>query len=141
MRQESGSRSRVVARALVVEDDEALARAIADMLGDEGYRPTVVRTASEARAALASCAFAVMVLDLTLPDEFGRGLLEEVDARDDGPPTLIVSGFALAGIVAAHDGVEVLSKPFDAAMLVAALRRTITNARRPRRQRGALLGA
>jgi DNA-binding response OmpR family regulator len=67
---------------LVVEDDTSLRLALADNLEDEGYAVTVAATVAEARKALATTRFEVVVLDLMLPDGDGYAVCRAL--RKDG---------------------------------------------------------
>src|SRR4051812_10335799 len=98
MRDGSGPRL-AVASVLVLEDDEAVAQALIDVIDDAGCLPLPARTLAEARALLASEQPSLVLLDLTLHDEYGGALLDDLRADPDAPPVIIVSGFALAPIV------------------------------------------
>src|SRR4051812_20211222 len=72
MRSVSGARS-PMRSVLVIEDDPAMAQAIADVFSDAGYHPVSVRTLGEGRASLIDDRPELVVLDLTLETEFGAG--------------------------------------------------------------------
>jgi two-component system nitrogen regulation response regulator NtrX len=129
----SGPRPRTVPTALIVEDDETLATSMAGLLEDEGYATAIARTVSEARAALKNCDPHVLILDLTLPDAFGGELLHELAENDDAPPTVLVTTFPLARMLAARHEVELVKKPFVLDDLLAGIRRARDHERRPRR--------
>lgn len=65
---------------LVVEDDRALGDVTAYLLAAAGFRPALARTAQEARALHAVAAYAVVVIDLRLPDGDGDRLAAEFRA-------------------------------------------------------------
>jgi DNA-binding response OmpR family regulator len=129
----SGSRKRTVPTALIVEDDELLATSIAGLLEDEGYATAIAATLGEARQALAKCDPHVLVLDLTLPDAFGGDLLHELAEDPNAPPTVLVTTFPLARMLAARHEVELVMKPFVLDDLLTGIRRARDDARRPRR--------
>lgn len=118
--------------ALVLEDDEAMGTAIADALEDRGWEAMVVDTLAGARAAIREARPALLVLDLTLKDEFGATLLQELAGRDDAPATVIVSGFGLAPLVAARFEVELVNKPFDVDRFLDAVERAKRESKKPR---------
>lgn len=118
--------------ALVLEDDAALATTIADALTEAGWQVRTVHTIVEARALIEREHPALLVLDLTLSDEFGGELLEHLAGRDDAPATVIVSGFGLAPIIAARFDVELVRKPFDVDRLLTAVERAEREGVRPR---------
>jgi len=118
--------------ALVVEDDEAMGTAIADALDDRGWNVVVVDTLAAARDTIARSHPALLVLDLTLKDEFGATLLDELAGRDDAPATVIVSGFGLAPLVAARFEVELVNKPFAVDAFIDAVERANRDGKKPR---------
>ena len=106
--------------------------AIVEALEDRGYRSMLVDTLTAARDALSRTRPALLVLDLTLKDEFGATLLDELAGRDDAPATVIVSGFGLAPLVAARYEVELVNKPFDVDKFLDAVERARRDAKKPR---------
>ncbi len=129
----SGARMRSVAPILLVEDDPVMARTVAGALIDEGYVVVSVDTLAAARSALERAQPSVLILDLTLPDSFGGDLLAELAERDDAPPTVILSLFHLASLVADRYDVELVRKPFEIDALFSAVRRAQEERRRPSR--------
>ena len=123
-------------RLLVVEDNEELARLLADGLEKAGFGADLVTTAAEARTVLATTRYAAVVLDLGLPDGDGLAILREIRDRKDPIPVVVLT--ARAGV---HDRVtglrsgadDYLVKPFAFEELVARLEAVL---RRP----GQLLG-
>ncbi|KAA2213434.1 ATP-binding protein [Teichococcus oryzae] len=76
---------------LHVEDDDDIRRVVAAVMGDEA-RMVPARNLAEARAALAGDArFALVVIDLGLPDGSGLELLPDIRALHPPPPVLIFS--------------------------------------------------
>jgi DNA-binding response OmpR family regulator len=126
-------RMRSVAPVLVVEDDPVMSRTLSAALIDEGYVVVTADTLSAARATLERARPSVMILDLTLPDNFGGDLLHELADVPDAPPTVILSVFHLASMVADRYGVELVRKPFEMDTLMAAIRRALDQQRRPSR--------
>ena len=118
---------------LVIEDDPAVAQAIADVLADAGHHPVTVRTLAEGRASLATEAPDLVVLDLTLAAEFGADLLDYLSEQPDSPAVVIVSGFGLAPMVAQRFSVPLVTKPFAVEALIAATERALAQSLRPRR--------
>ena len=66
---------RQVKKLLVVEDDEAQRKAIAELIGNSDVEITAVATGSEALEQLKTTHFDCMVLDLSLPDTTGVELI------------------------------------------------------------------
>jgi two-component system, NtrC family, response regulator PilR len=129
----SGTRMRSVAPVLVVEDDPVMSKTVCQALIDEGYLVVSVATLAAARSALERCKPSVMVLDLTLPDSFGGDLLAELADQDDAPPTVILSVFHLASMVADRYDVELVRKPFEMQTFLDAVRKAQEDSRRPSR--------
>jgi DNA-binding response OmpR family regulator len=102
-------------RLLIVEDNAQLARLLAKGLRNAGYETDLLATASEARAALLTTTYAALILDLSLPDGDGLGILRELRHRKDPIPVLVLT--ARGGL---HDRVgglrsgadDYLVKPF-----------------------------
>jgi len=127
----SGTRLRSVAPILVVEDDETIGRTVADALIDDGYLVVVATTLAAARTALERARPTALVLDLTLPDSFGSDLLGELARDPAAPPTVLLSVFHLAPMIAERYDVELVRKPFEIDALLAAVKRAIERQRRP----------
>ena len=106
-------RARRGGMVLLVEDDEALAENLCEALASRGLTPCTAATAKELDA-LDVKPFAALV-DLRLPDAEVGAPLERVRERFPGTPTLVITGIADAGPVAAD---ELFRKPFDTRTLV-----------------------
>jgi DNA-binding response OmpR family regulator len=124
-------------RVLVVEDNAELARLLAKGLRTAGFESDVFSTVAEARVAVATTRYAVLILDLGLPDGDGLSILRELRQRHDPMPVLVLT--ARGGV---HDRVrglrdgadDYLVKPFAFDELVARVHALL---RRP----GQLLGS
>ena len=78
-------------RILIVEDEEHLARLVAEVLGREGYAAEVV---GDGRAALARALvepFDLLVVDWMLPDLDGVQVVKRLRAADVGVPVLMLT--------------------------------------------------
>ncbi len=103
-------------RLLVVEDDPALAQALALALSRRGFN---VAQATNGRTALERAiteSFALIVLDLTLPEMDGLEVLREIRAKGFTTPILVLTargtvGDRVHGLRLGAD--DYLSKPFD----------------------------
>lgn len=109
-------------RVLVVEDEANLARAAADHLRAAGYVADHVETVEDARAAVLATPFALVLLDLRLPDGDGLTLLREIRARGIDVAVLIATARdrimeRIAGLDAGAD--DYLVKPYDLDEMVA----------------------
>ena len=118
-------------RLLIVEDEEGLASALRVGLTREGYATDTALSVAEACDKLASTAYDVALLDITLPDGDGLTLAAEIrDGRVEslaGPDLRIVMLTARGQLADRVRGLDVgaddyLVKPFAFAELRARLR-------------------
>jgi two-component system alkaline phosphatase synthesis response regulator PhoP len=128
-----------MAKVLVIEDDEVIARGIARHLADAGFDPYVVANGETGLSRLRFERPDVCVVDLMLPGKDGWKLIETARAEGIGTPIVVVSARGTE-----HDRVHALElgaddylvKPFSMKELVArvraAARRGVTAAE-PRR--------
>jgi sigma-B regulation protein RsbU (phosphoserine phosphatase) len=79
-------------RVLVVDDEEPLARLMARTLRSRGFECDVALNGSEARRLFQANDYAVVLLDVRLPDESGYGLLEELRATRPDTAVVMISG-------------------------------------------------
>lgn len=112
-------------RLLIVEDTADVAGAIASTLERAGFACDTAGGVEDARACLAVQAYAVVILDINLPDGDGRDLLRELRRRADRTPVLMLTAkFEVAARVDALDegADDYLVKPFDLRELEARVR-------------------
>jgi DNA-binding response OmpR family regulator len=118
-------------RILLVEDEEHLARLIAEVLNKEGY---AVETAGDGRSGLARALaedFDLLILDWMLPDRSGIQVVRRLRAAELGVPVLMLTARTqiedrVEGLDAGAD--DYLPKPFALPELLARIRAL---ARRP----------
>jgi CheY-like chemotaxis protein/HAMP domain-containing protein/GAF domain-containing protein len=89
---------RPIKRLLVVEDDEAQQRSIAELIGDGDVSTTTVSTGADALEMLRRESFDCMVLDLGLPDMTGFQLITRVKGEIGlrKLPTIVYTGKQLS---------------------------------------------
>ena len=78
-------------RVLVIEDDGAIRRGIADALRFEGYEPIQARTAAEGRARALGDTYDLLLLDLVLPGGDGLDILEALRAERPTTPVIVLT--------------------------------------------------
>lgn len=104
---------------LVVDDDTAYLRVVTKALALGGYRVTTASNGREALAALQHQHPSVILLDLAMPVMDGRAFAQELNARPNPPPIIVVCGASdgreQADAIGACDYVP---KPFDPMMLL-----------------------
>ncbi|MBF5045494.1 response regulator [Aggregicoccus sp. 17bor-14] len=122
---DDGSRHSV----LLVEDDVDLGHLVQRLLSQEGYRVLRAHTLAEARALLAVRTPDAVLMDLVLPDGEGLELVAQLRAvpATAGVPVVVVSGRAPAegGGRSLPLLMDWMTKPFDEALLLQALRRAV----------------
>jgi two-component system response regulator QseB len=115
-------------RALVVEDDPMIGRAVVAGLHEQGYAVDWVRDGHEAELALAHAVYDVALLDLGLPRRDGLEVLKGVRrAKNDLPVLIITARDSVADRIAGLDSGadDYLVKPFDLDELLARTRAVI----------------
>ena len=103
-------------RLLVVEDDPALAQALALALSRRGFHVSQSTNGKSALERATREEFAVIVLDLTLPEMDGLDVLREVRAHGTATPVIVLTargtvGDRVQGLRLGAD--DYLPKPFD----------------------------
>jgi DNA-binding response OmpR family regulator len=123
-----------MAKVLIVEDDEVIARGMARHLEAAGFDPLWVNKGEQGLARLRFERPDVCVLDLMLPGVDGWRLIEEARAEGIGTPIVVVSARGTE-----HDRVHALEigaddylvKPFSMKELVARVRAAARRGVRP----------
>jgi two-component system response regulator AtoC len=101
---------------LLVEDETPLRQAIAEQLGDRGYRVEQADSGEAALAHLADFAFDIIVTDLRLPGIDGCTVIEAAVARYPHIIAIVVTGFGTVkdAVEAIKRGAwDFVSKPFQ----------------------------
>jgi two-component system, NtrC family, nitrogen regulation response regulator NtrX len=80
-----------MAKILIIDDEQSIRSTLAQVLGDEGHKPTLCDSGEEGIAQLARDEFDVVFLDLWLPGIDGMTVLDRVKAAG-GPPVIVISG-------------------------------------------------
>jgi two-component system OmpR family response regulator len=109
-------------RALVVEDDQALALIIAELLSDEGFEVETKHDGDSGYQAAITSDFDVIILDLMLPKRNGFKVCTDIRALGVDTPLLMLT--AKGGDLDEIEGLEAgaddfLRKPFERAKLLA----------------------
>jgi DNA-binding response OmpR family regulator len=121
----------VKALLLLVEDEPALARGLADSFGDEGFDVRVVARGDQALAAIREHRPQIVVLDILLPGRSGLDVLRDLRAAGQRVPVLMLT--AKGDIVDRVVGLELgaddyLPKPFSERELLARVRALLRRA-------------
>ncbi len=100
---------------LVVDDDRRLRELLARFLGDHGYRISVARDTTDARAALSVIQFDGVILDVMMPGENGFDFARSLRTTSDVPILMLTARSETDDRVRGLEiGVDdYLSKPFE----------------------------
>lgn len=103
-------------RLLLVEDDRTMRTALTDAFVGEGHAVETAADGHEARAALRSQRFDLVILDVMLPGPSGLELLRELRQRDADTPVLLLTargeeGDKVLGLELGAD--DYVTKPFS----------------------------
>lgn len=111
-------------RVLIVEDDGALAAALAIMLRSRGDEPVLARSGKEALDLLAAVETDIVILDLGLPDMDGMAVLEQLRAWSAVPVVVLSARHDATQKVRALDvgASDYVTKPFNVDELLARMR-------------------
>ncbi|WP_282606143.1 response regulator transcription factor [Pelagibius sp. Alg239-R121] len=112
-------------RIVVIEDNLALAKAVATSLMDEGHGVDVIDNGSEASLFLSQEQLDLVILDINLPGKSGIDVLAEFRAGGASTPVILLTARSdtkdrVAGLDKGAD--DYLVKPFDMAELLARVR-------------------
>ena len=118
-------------RIMLVEDDMLLALSLTDRLEDQGFHVDEGDRGEDALELTDIYEYQVMILDLGLPDMSGDEVLDNLRAKNEHLPVLILSGEAdvearLSCLRAGAD--DYLTKPFNMDELVARLHALVRRA-------------
>lgn len=103
-------------RVLVVDDEPAIRALVAKIVQRAGHPVDTARDGAEAIEKLAQTDYAVIVLDLMMPNIDGYGLIEHLKGREGTKPAVIVVSAGDSAMLRRLDGAmvhSILRKPFD----------------------------
>ena len=80
------------ARVLLVDDEPAISRSLARILGQAGHSVTAAHGGAEAIALLATSSFDVVISDIRMPGMDGLTLLRAIRAKDLDVPVAFMTG-------------------------------------------------
>jgi PAS domain S-box-containing protein len=107
---------------LLVEDNNEVAVAMADLLAQLGYGVEHVTSGTDALKRLQERSYALAFSDILMPDSIGGLELARIvrDYHSD-VPILLTTGFSGKAQQAVREGFKILQKPFDLRALAAAI--------------------
>ncbi|MFL6248913.1 MAG: response regulator [Thermoanaerobaculia bacterium] len=101
---------------MVVDDEPAIRALVAKIVERAGHPVDTARDGAEAIQKLEETQYAVIVLDLMMPNIDGYGLIEHLKAREGVKPAVIVVSAGDSAALRQLDGAmvhSILRKPFD----------------------------
>jgi two-component system response regulator RegX3 len=122
--------SGVLPRVLFVEDEASIYEPFSKALAREGFEPVVARTAARALELAEDGEFAIVLLDLTLPDGDGRDVCRAI-RRSSSVPILMLTarGTEADRIVGLEIGADdYVVKPFSGGEVIARIRAILRRA-------------
>jgi PAS domain S-box-containing protein len=115
-------------RILIIDDDPALRKILADILRFRGFEPLAAGNGAEGLALLGEAPVNLVLIDLGLPDISGIDLLKRVKADHPSTEVIVLTGNATLDSVieATNSGAfSYLIKPYDMEQLLLNIRRAI----------------
>ena len=112
-------------RLLYAEDEKSLARAVSTILMKNNYSVDVVNDGAEALDYLATENYDAVILDVMMPKKDGIQVLQEMRARGDATPVLLLTAKSEIDdrVLGLDSGAnDYLTKPFDMKELLARIR-------------------
>ena len=118
-------------RVLVVEDNDDVGQFSTELLEDLGYTVRRVASADAALAILAEDEFSADLVfsDVIMPGMNGVELAGLIRERYPGLPVVLTSGYSNVLAESAHQGFELIQKPYSVELLSRILRKAISEAR------------
>lgn len=117
-------------RRILIVDDEALIRwSLAESLEEAGFTTSEAGSAAEAIKLLDGNGFAVILLDLHLPDSSDLALLRRIRQIAPGARVIVMTAYGTPEILAEArqlGAVNTLNKPFDMVRIVGLVRDAAT---------------
>ena len=119
-------------RILVIDDEAGIRSGCQRALTPHGYQVEVAATGQEGLAKVQEDGFALVLLDVMMPDVSGIGLLEPILAHDPDVVCIIITGFAtveLAVEAMKRGAYDFISKPFSADNLLLTVEKSLETRR------------
>jgi len=119
---------------LIVDDDSDILTALQDLIEHEGYRVTGVSTCRDALSQVKTVDYAVVLLDIGLPDGDGLALLETIQIIAPSLPVIVLTAFTSQDYRTkslSKGAFSCLIKPYNRDELRAVLQRAVVVGRPP----------
>jgi signal transduction histidine kinase len=119
-------------RLLVIDDEQGIRDGCRRVLEPEGYQVETAGTIAAGRAAIQSGEYALVLLDVMMPDGKGIDLLETIQQRDPDTVAAIITGYATVelAVEALKEGAyDFIPKPFSGDLLLLTVERGLEKRR------------
>lgn len=127
-----------VPTVFVVDDDDAVRRALSRMLGVAGYEVTTLASAESFLESYDPDCPGCLILDVRMPGMDGLELQQKLTEQSLAPPVIILTAHADVpmAVGALHDGaVDFIEKPFEKGHLLERIDRALQHDARRRQHR------
>jgi UDP-3-O-[3-hydroxymyristoyl] N-acetylglucosamine deacetylase len=115
---------------LIVDDEEAICRTVAQILSDEGYVSESVPSGTLALEFISKKAYALVFLDIWMPGLDGISTLKSIKSLHPSLPVVMISGHATisTAVEATRLGaVDFIEKPFDLKDILTVAKKYVEN--------------
>jgi len=126
-------------KILVVDDEEIVLESCQAVLEEAGFEAVLVPSADKALQAMKHEDFALLLIDVKMPEHDGMYLMEEVKKQWSGKPVIVMSGYYTVDTInkAIRMGAATfIAKPFEPEELIATIQRVMEKEERHGKQEG-----
>jgi FixJ family two-component response regulator len=131
-------RPTAVPLVFVVDDDVSVRESVELLIRNEGWRPMLFESARDFLARAPTAAPSCLILDVNLPDLSGLDLQQRITGESAAMPIIFITGYGdiPTSVQAMKAGAaEFLTKPFDADILIEAIRGALLRSRKTLEER------
>jgi FixJ family two-component response regulator len=117
----------------VVDDDISVRESVELLICNEGWQPMLFESARDFLARTPTSAPSCLILDVNLPDLSGLDLQQRITGESAAMPIIFITGYGdiPTSVRAMKAGAaEFLTKPFDAGVLIEAIRGALRRSRK-----------
>jgi FixJ family two-component response regulator len=122
----------------VVDDDVSVRESVELLIRNEGWQPMLFESARDFLARAPASAPSCLILDVNLPDLSGLDLQQRITGESAAMPIIFITGYGdiPTSVRAMKAGAaEFLTKPFDADILIEAIRGALRRSRKTLEER------
>jgi DNA-binding NtrC family response regulator len=126
-------------KILVVDDEEIVLESCQAVLEEAGFEVVLVPSADKALKEMKHEEFALLLIDVKMPEHDGMYLMQEVKKRWPGKPVIVMSGYYTVNTIneAIRMGAATfIAKPFEPEELVQTIHQVIEKEERHGKKEG-----